>query len=165
MAEMGLPGFKIPMWERHPDGTMIKGEEYPRISVTTYATHDHAPMRLQWEEWQREVGSSNTAEAEGAWKILGELLAFSGRTDLTPGAPFEGEVHEALWNALLKSNSWIVIPMITDLFGTTQRFNVPGAIGSGNWTARIDEPVSAWNTRHTDLLARWRVALRNTGRS
>ena len=78
--------------------------------------------------------------------------------------PFEGKVHETLLEGLLASNSWIAIPMITDLFGTAQRFNVPGAVGSANWTARIESPVSEWNLRHARMLARWREVVRRSGR-
>jgi 4-alpha-glucanotransferase len=163
MARMGLPGFKIPMWERLPDGTMQPGETYDRISVVTYATHDHAPIRSQWGEWQAGILRGG-AEEEGCRRILGELLHFAGHPEIDPMTPFEGAVHEALLEGLLRSNSWIAIPMITDLFGTEQRFNVPGAIGSANWTSRIESPVSEWNTRHAVLLARWRETVARSGR-
>jgi 4-alpha-glucanotransferase len=35
--------------------------------------------------------------------------------------------------------------MVTDLFGTAQRFNVPGAVADSNWSARIETPVSEWD--------------------
>ena len=164
MARMGLPGFKIPMWERLPDGSMQSGDDYARISVATYATHDHAPLRTQWREWQEGVRRGGK-EGEGCRRILTELLRFAGRPDLDPIAPFEGEVHLALLQGLLRCNSWIVIPMITDLFGTEQRFNVPGAVGSANWTARIAHPVQEWNVRHDSLLPSWRGMILSSGRS
>jgi 4-alpha-glucanotransferase len=79
--------------------------------------------------------------------------------------PFVGKVHEVLLEGLLKSNSWIAIPMITDLLGSSQRFNVPGATGSANWTTRIAEPVHQWNNCHRDLLSRWREAVGLHGRA
>ena len=164
MARMGLPGFKIPMWERLPDGSIQPGETYERISVVTYATHDHAPIRTQWEEWQAGVRRGG-GEEEGCKGVLVELLRFAGHPEIDPMTPFEGKVHEALLEGLLKSNSWIAIPMSTDLFGTEQRFNVPGAIGSANWTARIENPVSEWNARHAALLAGWREEVVRCGRA
>jgi 4-alpha-glucanotransferase len=161
---MGLPGFKIPMWERLPDGSIQPGETYERISVVTYATHDHAPIRTQWEEWQAGVRRGGE-EGEGCRRILVELLRFAGHPEIDPMTPFEGKVHEVLLEGLLKSNSWIAIPMITDLFGTDQRFNVPGAIGSANWTARIENPVSEWNAHHAALLSGWREAVARCGRA
>jgi 4-alpha-glucanotransferase len=35
--------------------------------------------------------------------------------------------------------------MITDLFGTDQRFNVPGAVAQSNWSARIEAPILEWD--------------------
>ena len=163
MARMGLPGFKIPMWERLPDFSMQPGTSYDRISVTTYATHDHAPLITQWKEWQAGL-SHGGEEAAGCRKILSELLTFANRPDIDPATPFEGEVHRVLLEGLLASNSWIVIPMITDLFGSDQRFNVPGAVGSANWTARIEDPVQDWNSHHKSQLLWWRDAVTRHGR-
>ena len=164
MVRMGLPGFKIPMWERHSDGSMVPGAAYERISVATYATHDHAPLITQWEEWQIGIGHGGD-EAKGCRKILAEMLHFAQHTDIDPKTPFEGKVHQALLRGLLACNSWIVIPMITDLFGSGQRFNIPGEVGSANWTARIEEPVLDWNTRYKLLLAWWRDAVIRHGRA
>lgn len=164
MTRMGLPGFKIPMWERLPDGGMREGSSYQRISVATYATHDHAPLRAQWEEWQAGLLRGGR-EGEGCRSILRELLRFAGIPDTDPSTPFAGPVHEALLTGLLACNSWIVIPMITDLFGTCQRFNVPGAVGSSNWTARIEGPVSEWSLGgRGEFLKRWRMAVELNGR-
>ena len=164
MARMGLPGFKIPMWERLPDFSIRPGESYDRISVATYATHDHAPLITQWREWQAGL-SRGSEEAEGCRKILSEMLQFAGRSDLDPSAPFEGEIHKALLEGLLSCNSWIVIPMITDLFGSDQRFNVPGAVGAANWTARMEAPISEWDTHSKPLLSWWRDAVTRHGRA
>ena len=107
---------------------------------------------------------SGGAEGGGCRRILSELLRFAGLGETDPDSPFEGNVHEALLRALLATDSWIAVAMVTDLFGTTQRFNVPGAVGSENWTARIAEPVSEWNGIHAGLLARWREAVKASGR-
>jgi len=163
MARMGLPGFKIPMWERTPDGTMLSGEIYERISVATYGTHDHAPLVTQWKEWQ-EGAARGGEEGRGCLKILKEMLHFAGRDDIDPLTPFEGKVHEALLEGLLSCNSWIAVPMITDFLSSSQRFNVPGAAGSANWTSRIAEPVSEWASHYRDLFLWWRDAVARHGR-
>jgi 4-alpha-glucanotransferase len=34
--------------------------------------------------------------------------------------------------------------MITDFFGSDQRFNVPGAVAESNWSERLPYPVERW---------------------
>ena len=92
------------------------------------------------------------------------MLGFARHAHLDPLTPFEEGVHETLLEGLLACNSWIAIPMITDLFGSDQRFNVPGAVGSANWTARIEEPITDWNSRYNRLLNWWREAIVRHGR-
>ena len=36
--------------------------------------------------------------------------------------------------------------MVTDLFGTGQSFNVPGAMTDLNWSERIERPVREWGS-------------------
>ena len=163
LTSLGIAGFKIPQWERQPNWQLVRGSDYPRLSVATYATHDHAPLITQWGEWQAGVIRGGE-EGAGCRKILTELLKFAGHPETDPMTPFCGTVHRELLEGLLACNSWIAIPMITDLFGTAQRFNVPGAVGSANWIARIDHPVSEWNTRHKELLTLWREMVKQHGR-
>jgi len=159
MRHMELPGFKIPMWERHDAGNgidcLIPGNNYDRISVATYATHDHPPLITLWQEWQEGVRRGGE-EGEGCRKILTELLQFAGHPEIDPMTPFAGQVHATLLGGLLACNSWIVIPMITDLFASDLRFNVPGAVGLENWTARLPQAVSEWNRLQGELLSSWR---------
>ena len=43
---------------------------------------------------------------------------------------------------MLKANSQLAIFMITDVFGTEDRFNVPGAVTEGNWSYRLGKTVA-----------------------
>jgi 4-alpha-glucanotransferase len=72
------------------------------------------------------------------------------------------QVHEALLRGLLACNSWIAVFMVTDLFGTSQRFNVPGAVTDSNWSERIERPVREWDSSKaiSTLLGRLSDALR-----
>jgi len=49
LQSLGIAGFKIPQWE-FLHGRMTPGNEFERLSVTTYATHDHKPIRQLWTE-------------------------------------------------------------------------------------------------------------------
>jgi len=158
LRSMGIAGFKIPMWESGYDGRVARGEDYPRESVATYATHDHPPLRQIWDD----AASGD----HGATQNTVRLLDFVHRLDLDR-RPFTGEVHHALLEGLCTSNSWLVVFMITDLFGSKERFNVPGAVSGANWSTRIplataDFAADAVITQITSALEPW---LRSTGRT
>jgi 4-alpha-glucanotransferase len=63
---------------------------------------------------------------------------------------FEKDFYPAIMEALLKSNAWIAIVMITDLLARDYRFNVPGTTGSANWTRRIQRSVAQLRSSPTE---------------
>ena len=127
---LGIAGFKIPQWET--DHTrVIQGGEYQRLSVATYATHDHKPVRALWEEaFEKQCATSEQSKED-----LGKIAQFAKFSPLGP--PDFEEFYPAIMEALFQSESWIVIPMITDLFGLRDRFNVPGTAKQSNWARRL----------------------------
>ena len=137
------------MWEIEGDGSLIPGERYDRLSVVTYATHDHDPLRVMWERWMQTIADALAeperlaAARDFAWWEARRLAAWAG-FDAPEITPFE-KVHGRLLASLFATNSWIAICMITDLFGTAQRFNVPGEVNDGNWSSRIAQPVAQWS--------------------
>ncbi len=133
LQSLGIAGFKIPMWESGQNGRVTQGRDYPRLSVATYSTHDHAPMHALWE--QAVAGDGD------ARRNTERLMEFCHRPDLN-GHPFDQAVHDALLHGLADSNAWLACYMITDLFGTCQRFNVPGAVSGANWSERMELNVS-----------------------
>ena len=78
---------------------------------------------------------------------------------------FSREIHEILLRGLFASNSWIAIHMIVDLFGTEERFNVPGSACEANWTQRMPLPIQEWDTAYSSPLKLVRQSLSETGRS
>jgi 4-alpha-glucanotransferase len=56
--------------------------------------------------------------------------------------------------------------MITDLLGSDQRFNVPGAVAESNWSARLPYTVEEFGERGElkKLTAELEGILRETGR-
>ena len=56
-------------------------------------------------------------------------------------------MHRILLRALFRSSSWIAVCMITDFFGTTQRFNVPGAVAESNWSERLPHTIDQWRKK------------------
>jgi 4-alpha-glucanotransferase len=173
LAELGIAGFKIPYWENQYDGgPMIAGKDYQRLSVTTYATHDFEPVRATWEGWMSKIeaaehgGPDTHPPRDRAWREVRRLGDWVG-LQVPRITPYSDQVHEALLRGLFASNSWMAIYMITDLFSSVQRFNVPGAVSDSNWSQRLDRPIALWRkdpaiktkTKHL------RAIMRATGRA
>ncbi|MFZ4116480.1 MAG: 4-alpha-glucanotransferase [Chthoniobacterales bacterium] len=163
LKEREIPGFKIPLWIRDADKIMIPARDYPRISVVTYATHDHQPLRKQWETWQQEI-IEQTPTASGAEKTIRELLTFIDLPALDPLTPYEGKIHKALLTTLYESNSWLAAVMITDLLGLTKAFNQPGDNTHSSWVERVESPIASWNEKYATILAHSDQAVKKSGR-
>jgi 4-alpha-glucanotransferase len=60
----------------------------------------------------------------------------------------------------------MAIYLITDLFATSQRFNVPGAVSESNWSQRLNQPIAQWreNPALAAKMARIREILRASSR-
>jgi 4-alpha-glucanotransferase len=135
LRSLGIAGFKIPQWENHPDGRTISGSEYQRLSVATYATHDHKPVRAMWQDAFEEP----TAETEQARNDLAKIAQFAGLPAPQPGQDYDRDFYGPIMEALFRSESWIALVMITDLLARKDRFNVPGTATGSNWSlARKD---------------------------
>ena len=163
LAALEVPGFKIPQWERNKnDDTMIPGADYQRLSLATFATHDHPPLRQFWEEWCSAV--ADPATRDRALRSMREMLDFCGRPDVPVPQDFTPEVHAVLLRGLFACNSWMAVHQITDIFGLRDRFNVPGAVGDSNWTARITGKIKEWDVLYAPAIASAASALIETGR-
>ena len=79
-------------------------------------------------------------------------LAHAG---FSPDSPFDARLRDAFLAAIYRSGANLVLLPIQDIFGWRDRINVPGTVGSGNWTWRL--PFSAG-----DLLTRPDAAERAT---
>lgn len=171
LRSIDVCGFKVPMWEDLENGTLIPGRDYERLSVATYATHDHEPLRTLWTQWMRAIALGESGHFEDAqrrdhaWWQVRRLAGWAG-FEVPRILPF-AQVHELFLQGLLACNSWIVIFMVTDLFGTTQRFNVPGAVSDSNWSERVPLPVGEWEQNRTlsGLMQRMAPFLKREGKA
>jgi len=137
LRSLGVAGFKIPQWEFY-HGRVTPGAEYERLSVATYATHDHKPMRALWEEaFEHPTLTSDQARGE-----LEKIATFTGFTRTSEQIDFERDFYPAMMEGLLQSESWIAIVMITDLLARKYRFNIPGTAASSNWVRRMQRSIS-----------------------
>jgi 4-alpha-glucanotransferase len=139
LRSLGIAGFKIPQWEMH-DGMVIPGQMYERLSVATYATHDHEPIRALWNEAFEQQASIARDQARAT---LEKIALFSGLNSKIDELEFDKEFYPAIMEALFRCDSWIAIVMITDLLARKYRFNVPGTKASLNWTRRLQRSIAA----------------------
>ena len=137
LRSLGIAGFKIPQWENYPDNRSIPGTAYERISVATFATHDHQPLRALWEE-AFEKRSDSTDQAR---HNLAKIAEFAGLAPPNESTNYLNDFYPAILDALFRSESWIAIVMITDLLGRKDRFNVPGTATRSNWARRLHTTV------------------------
>ncbi len=151
---LGIAGYKIPQWEKRDDGSLISGDEYERLSLATYGTHDHDPLRTMWEHLSN---SKEGSEGAREWRALCDFAGIE-----KPTSEFTPAMHEALLRALFASNSWIAVLMITDVFARGERFNLPGISSGENWTQRMHANISDLDA---DAAERVSALLRATGRA
>ena len=137
LRSLGVAGFKIPQWEVHNE-QVTPGDEYERLSVATYTTHDHKPIRALWEEaFERPTATSEQSRFE-----LAKIAVFARFDPKIDKVDFEKDFYPAIMEALSKSNAWIAVVMITDLLARKYRFNVPGTTAKSNWTRRMQRSVA-----------------------
>ena len=70
-------------------------------------------------------------------------------------SPFDARLRDALLVTIYRAGANLVLLPLQDIFGWRDRINVPGTVGSDNWTWRLPFPVG-------DLLTRGDAAERAT---
>jgi 4-alpha-glucanotransferase len=138
LRSLGIAGFKIPQWETR-DGKIVPRDRYERLSVATFATHDHEPIRALWDEaFERPASDAG----EQARATLEKIAAFAGLNPKIDALDFEINFYPAIMDALFRCESWIAMVMITDLLARKYRFNVPGTKANLNWTRRMQRSIA-----------------------
>ena len=159
LTALGIAGFKIPIWEPdHHTGGLLSGAEYDRLSLATFGTHDHEPLRALWGRWY-------STPPEGHHELR-RLSQFAGLHHDPHPPPFDANIHGELLEALFRSNSWVAVCMITDLLAREERFNVPGTAAESNWSQRMHLTVETLEEQrlHRELAEGLRAMLQRSGR-
>ena len=139
LHSLGIAGFKIPQWETSRDHAhVIPGNAYERLSVATFATHDHKPLRALWDEaFDRRYRKRPTSLATTCARLPSSPASLRLTNRSITCAIF---IRRFLRRSSV-ANAWIAIVMITDLLGRKDRFNVPGTAADSNWTRRLHTTV------------------------
>ncbi len=139
LEKLGIPGFRIPMLFREPDGSYSKPERYPRLSLAQPATHDHPTLAAMWAECWTNIEAG--IEVESNRRELQNITKFAGMQDQDLPREFTDQLHEAYTRAVMNSASWLVVFQIQDVFAQTDRFNTPGSVSLKNWSHRLPSTV------------------------
>src|SRR5256885_4155004 len=137
LRSLGIAGFKIPQWENYPNGRSISGDDYQRVSVATYATHDHKPIRALWQDALDRAAP----DSEQGRHDLAKIAEFAGIAPPNENNDFDRDFYWPIMEALFRCESWLALVMITDLLARKERFNVPGTAGSSEWSPRIAKSI------------------------
>jgi 4-alpha-glucanotransferase len=110
LDRLDVPGCKVLRWEREwdePGQPLTNPARLPARSAAMTGTHDTETL-AEW--WRRE----------------GDI-----------GQPWSFAVRDALLGAAYGAGSDELFVPVQDLFGWTDRINIPGTIGDHNWTWRL----------------------------
>jgi 4-alpha-glucanotransferase len=132
LNDLGVPGYKVFRWERawKTDGQpFLDPRGYAALSVTTTGTHDTESLAEWWD-------AAPVEERAEVLKVP-DLAGAGFSTD----SPFDARLRDALLAAIYRSGANLVLLPIQDIFGWRDRINVPGTVGSGNWTWRLPFPL------------------------
>lgn len=162
LLSLGIAGFKIPQWEVWRK-RVTPGSEYERLSVATYATHDHKPLRKLWEEAvEHTTSTSNQSRHQ-----LNKIAEFAHFQPASESISFGQDFHPAIMEALFNCESWVAVVMLTDLLRRKYRFNVPGTAASANWTRRMQRSIAQLRSsrKERERMNLIRALLEKTGRA
>ena len=135
LADLGIPGCRVMRWERdwHADGApFVVPESYPPLSAAMTGTHDTEPLAAWW------------AAAPDDERVAFMAIVEEAPADGIP-AWSDGWRDVLIATAYRAGSTELFLP-IQDLFGWPDRINVPGTVGSHNWTWCLPWPVDALGT-------------------
>lgn len=139
LTRMGIPGHRVLRWERQwqrPGRPFRNPAAYPPLSLATTGTHDVDPIAAWWD------GLDPKERAR-----VGGIPLLRRRGIDYPQAEFGPDVRDGLLEALFASGSNLLILPVQDVFGWTDRINVPAVVSSVNWTYRLPWPVDCWDSQ------------------
>lgn len=151
IAALRLPGYKIARWEKEKTAAgdrIAPPAKYPVVSLASTGTHDTETI-AEW--WARAPLAERRAFADG----LG-----AGRIDCA-AATLPESALDSILESIYAAPSQLAIVPVQDLFGWTDRINLPGSVSSSNWTWRLpfdlerfaDDPARARRIEHIRAVA------------
>ncbi len=118
LKEMGIPGYKVVIWEREWKDTENNApytpvNEYPYVSMSSTTTHDFWTLPGWWETVSKD--KETAAEEELAKKMLWNFVGLNNKRD----ERYTDKLHKALMKKMFHSGSVFLIMPFHDLWGVT----------------------------------------------
>ena len=132
LQTLGIPGYKVLRWERRwhePGQPFDDPSQFPAVSLATSGTHDTETLAQWWDECGAVERARVLAMPSAAGLVRGGQLS--------PDSPFVPGIRDLLLELLIGAGSSLVIVPIQDLFGWTDRVNVPAVVDDRNWTWKL----------------------------
>jgi 4-alpha-glucanotransferase len=132
LASMGVPGLKVLRWEREWDAAgrpFRDPARYPRVSVAMSGTHDTDTLAGWWD-----AAAGDDRSRVIALPALRDAAIMVDET-------YSPRLRDALLTTLLGAGSDLVLLPMQDIFGWTDRINIPAVVAEQNWTWRLPWPV------------------------
>lgn len=142
LRSLNIPGYRVLRWEREwdaPGQPFKRPRDYPACSLATSGTHDTETLAAWWTE----------LDVTGRTAVLTAI----GATTRDAGNDFGPAVRDQLLEALYASGSDLLVLPVQDVFGWTDRINVPGVIDDINWTWKLPWLVDEFDA-HAEATAR-----------
>ena len=134
ISRLGVPGLKVLRWERDwelPGHPFKDPATYARLSVAISGTHDTDTLSEWWEK----------ADEEERCRAV-ELPALAAAAVL-PDETYSPRLRDAFLATLFGAGSDLVLLPVQDIFGLSERINVPAVVAVHNWTWRLPWLVDA----------------------
>jgi 4-alpha-glucanotransferase len=151
LNKLNILSLRVERWERDwnlPYSPYYDMDAYPRLSVTTTSTHDTSTLKGLWNE--------SDFDRDLFWSHAHQL-------GIAPESLSPTHIKKLLQNTL-RSNSLLCIIPFQDYLGLsaqfnkikpeTERINIPGTIGSQNWSYRIPclvEDLQHYSALNSDI--------------
>ncbi|SDU05367.1 4-alpha-glucanotransferase [Verrucomicrobium sp. GAS474] len=133
LEDLAVPSLSLPTLDRNPDHTLLPIASFRPLSLATYATHDHAPLAVQYANLVLGAQAAHHASAVELESFL-HLVGWKG----TRPDEMNDALLEASQRTLLGSPCVLAAFLTSDMLGIRQRYNLPGSYGAGTWAERLE---------------------------
>jgi 4-alpha-glucanotransferase len=184
LAQFNILSYRLLYFERGPNGSFKRPDEYPPLAIVSSTTHDLPTLAGFWtgrdiesrraanlvdEAGYRAQWTSREQDKQQLLNVLHELqLLPSNYPDHIRHVPeLSGELHNAVIGFLAATPAQVLVLNQEDLTKETEQQNLPGATWQyPNWQRKMRYTVEELysDARVDDFTRMYRAWLESTGR-